>query len=320
MQIINTSSKQCKIIIQGDKKYVLRYPREIGKTVEYYRSTPENEVIRVLEGSEIKTPKILHSGKDYSIQEYIPGQLLSDIFQDHKNIDKNIIRQIIEQICALTKINGESLAQYTNWSDSRSFYDFQCNNTQKVFLRYYNMLKPIYEKLGISPNTILPLFDDASKIDANRKLSIIHGDRHKKNAILTDSGEVVFIDWELGCLGDVAYDIGFHLHQMAYTEEDEQYFIEGIANNFGKDAPSILNDVKVYRRFLLARSMLYHVYWTDLVYQGKNKQDMKNQLGHFMRRYNRLSKYGCFGLKPKTEEDLNFIFEEYRKDVEDFDM
>ena len=36
MEILDTSSKQCKILIQDGKKYVIRYPRTIGKTVEYF--------------------------------------------------------------------------------------------------------------------------------------------------------------------------------------------------------------------------------------------------------------------------------------------
>ena len=69
--------------------------------------------------------------------------------------------------------------------------------------------------------------------------------------------------------------------------------------------------------FLLARSMLYHIYWTDLVYQSNNKVDREKQLGHFMRRYNKLSKYECFKLQPKSQGELNCIFEEYRKYLED---
>ena len=48
MEILNTSSSQCKILISNDKKYVLRYPRKIRQTVEYYRSTPEIEIIKIV--------------------------------------------------------------------------------------------------------------------------------------------------------------------------------------------------------------------------------------------------------------------------------
>ena len=316
MEILDTSSKQCKIVIQDEKKYVIRYRRKVGKRVEYYRSTPEDEIIKILQHYNVKCPKVLHVGKDYSVQEYIEGQLLSDKFADHKEIDTDIINQIVREICFLTSIDGNELLQYASWNNNSSFYHFQCQNTEKVFLEYYKKLKPIYDKLNISPDILAYLYNNTPKISDDRSLSVIHGDRHKKNAILADDGELTFIDWELGCIGDVAYDIGFHLHQMAYTESDEEYFLEQLRKEFKGDTQKLYSDIELYRIFLLARSMLYHVYWTDLVYQGNNKVEMEKQLGHFMRRYNKLSKYEYFKLQPKSQDELNIIFEEYRKHIE----
>lgn len=317
MEILDTSSKQCKILIRDGKKYVIRYPRKIGKTVEYYRSTPEEEVIKVLQYYNVKCPRVLHMSQDYSVQEYIEGQLLSDKFEDHKDIDRDIINQIVNEICFLMSIDGRELLKYASWNNNSSFYAFQCKNTERIFSKYYKSLKPIYDKLNISPDILSHLYNNTSKISDDRKLSVIHGDRHKKNAILSDDGELTFIDWELGCIGDMAYDIGFHLHQMAYTESDEEYFLGKLRKEFKGDTQRLLSDVESYRMFLLARSMLYHVYWTDLVYQSNDKAEREKQLGHFMRRYNKLSKYECFELQPKSQGELNCIFEEYRKHLED---
>lgn len=131
--------------------------------------------------------------------------------------------------------------------------------------------------------------------------------------MVSKNGEITFIDWELGCIGDLAYDIGFHLHQMAYTEDDERYFLDKIAEKFNGDSFKLLHDVELYRKFLLARSTLYHAYWADLEYQKDNKEDKEKQLGHFMRRYNKLSKYKDFNLEAKLQDELNSIFEEYRR-------
>lgn len=316
MEILNTSSSQCKILISNDKKYVLRYPRKIRQTVEYYRSTPETEVIKILQNNNVKCPKILYSNEQYSIQEYVEGQLLADKFEDHKDIEKSIIDQIVNQICLLTSVDGSELLKYASWKDNNSFYYFQCQNTEKIFIDYYKKLETIYKKLGISLDTIKELYKLTYQISNERKLSVIHGDRHKKNIIVSENGEITFIDWELGCIGDLAYDIGFHLHQMAYTEEDERYFLDKIAKKFDGDSSKLLHDVEMYKLFLLARSTLYHVYWTDLEYQKNNNEDKEKQLGHFMRRYNKLSKYKIFNLEPKSQDELNSIFEEYRRKQE----
>lgn len=316
MEILNTSSSQCKILISNDKKYVLRYPRKIRQTVEYYRSTPETEIIKILQNNNVKCPKILYSNEQYSIQEYVEGQLLADKFEDHKDIEKSIIDQIVNQICLLTSVDGSELLKYASWKDNNSFYYFQCQNTEKIFIDYYKKLETIYKKLGISLDTIKELYKLTHQISNERKLSVIHGDRHKKNIIVSENGEITFIDWELGCIGDLAYDIGFHLHQMAYTEEDERYFLDKIAKKFDGDSSKLLHDVEMYKLFLLARSTLYHVYWTDLEYQKNNNEDKEKQLGHFMRRYNKLSKYKIFNLEPKSQDELNSIFEEYRRKQE----
>lgn len=320
MEILNTSSLQCKILIHNNKKYVIRYPRKIGKTVEYYRSTPETEVIKVLQNNRIKCPKVLYSNENYSIQEYVEGQLLADKFEDHKSIEKNIITQIADQICLLKTVDGTELLKYASWKDNRSFYYFQCQNTEKVFMSYYQNLEPVYKKLGISLEIIKKLYNLTFQISNERKLSVIHGDRHKKNVIVSENGDITFIDWELGCIGDLAYDIGFHLHQMAYTEGDEKYFLDKIVEEFDGDSSELLHDVELYRLFLLARSTLYHVYWTDLEYQKNDKDSKEKQLGHFMGRYNKLSKYKSFNLEPKSQEELNCIFEEYRKNQKNSEL
>ena len=49
MEILETNSKQCKILVKDGKKYVIRYPRKIGATIEYYRSTPEREILGIIE-------------------------------------------------------------------------------------------------------------------------------------------------------------------------------------------------------------------------------------------------------------------------------
>ena len=313
MDLLDTSSSQCKILIDKNKKYVIRYPRNIGIVREYYRFTPESDIIDLLVKNCIKVPKNIKATTHYLVQEYIEGSLLSEIFHDHNNIDKDIINQIIDQICRLTTIDYAPHLKYASWIDNRSFYIFQCQNTLAVFQKYYQSLNGLYDQLGISSDILNILFSYSTQIDNNRNLSIIHGDRHKKNAILQNNGKIVFIDWELGGVGDLTYDIAFHLHQMAYTEEDEDYFINRLKEKYMGDFNHLLEDIKLYRLFILARSCIYHVYWTDLIYREGNELDKKRQLGHFMRRYNKLCKFPEFNLSYKSEEELENIFKRFSK-------
>lgn len=313
-KILNTDSKFCKILIKGDHKYVIKYPRKLHSTIEYYRSTREDEVLHLLMENNFLAPKLFLSKKDYHIQEYINGELISNIYKDHEHIDHKIIDEIILQILKLTKINSNSLMKYTKWSNNEDFYLFQVKNTEKVFSKYYEDLGELYNKLSISPEIFKYICPHKSEINNNRKMSLMHGDRHKKNMILKD-GNLIFIDWDLSCVGDIAYDIAFHLHQTAYTQQDELYFFTKLKEYYSHIGSFNLlkNDIDFYRKFCLFRSTLYHVYWTDLVYKDGNKEKIIKQLNHFKRRYNKLCNYPEFNLSPKDESELDDIFSEYRK-------
>ena len=60
-------------------------------------------------------------------------------------------------------------------------------------------------------------------------------------------------------------------------------------------------------------STIYHVYWTDLIYQTKSDEEKKKQLGYFMRRYNKLCTHKEFHLKSKNEKELDQIFRKSEK-------
>lgn len=200
IRILDTRSKQCKIVEKGKEKYVIKYQRKIKVTTEYYRSTPEDKILEALESCNVEVPKVFYKEKDYFVQEYIEGKLLSDEFEDHKSINRNIIDEIIEQICLLSKADVKKLEGYTNWKDNASFYKFYCNNTEMVFKRYYKKINELYNKLGLTKEMFEHLYSKGLELDNNRKMSIIHGDRNKKNVIHSDKLKLTFIDWEQSCV------------------------------------------------------------------------------------------------------------------------
>lgn len=314
IKVMKTDSDYCEIIIKKEKKYIKKYNRNQNELREYYRSTPEVEILTLLNQNNIITPKIIKQTKKYFLEEYIEGDLLKDLYPDHKKIDQKIIDEIIKEIYLLMNIDANSLLKYTSWHDNQTFYLFQTQNTLNVIKQYYDNLKELYTKLDLSEKIIEKIITLALHLDNNRPLSLIHGDRHKKNAFLAKDKKLIFIDWELGCVGDIAYELAFHLHQMAYTKEDEKYFFKKLKEVYQSDYIPLKKDVEIYRLFVLARSTLYHVYWTDLIYETGSEEEKKKQLGHFMRRYNRLNMNPEFNLKPKTEEELDQIFQSFRKE------
>ncbi len=316
MKLLDTSSKYCKIAVEDDKKYLIRYPRKIGITQEYYRSTPEYEVLRDLQNSGIKVPKLIGNDNNCTVLEYIEGDSLNNIYSNNTPIGKNIINQVVEQICAMTEVDGKNLLKYAKWNNNKTFFSFQCENTENVFLNYYEKLHKLYNELGISEDVMKFLYEKSSQIDVKRKMSIIHGDRHKNNTIL-DGNNIVFIDWELACIGDVAYDIAFHLHHMGYSEEEEKYFISLLKMKYKGDSKKLLKDVELYRTFMLLRSVLYLVRYTlnEGYTNAINEEEKEEKLTYFMNRYNRLSKLNGINFKQKSKEELDKIFSDYKEEI-----
>ena len=264
MAVLDTWSKHCKIIEEDGKKYVIRYARKCGVTQEYYCLIPESKVIEILQKYDIQVPKLVYKDDECNIQEYISGDVLSDVYEDYTDMDKNFIDQIVDQICYMSNLQDEELQQYSKWKDNKSFFQFQCQNTEKVFLTYYDELSELYKNFNINKDVMKPLYNKSYKIDNNRKMSVIHGDRNKKNVVINNN-EVVYIDWEQACMGDIAYDIAFHIYQMKYTKSDEEYFIKKIREKYKGNAESLLEDVKLYKEFDLLRSTLYLIKYTLII-------------------------------------------------------
>ena len=249
-------SKYCEVI-QSERK-VIKYPRQLGITQEYYRSTPETDILEKLISEGISVPKIIEKNSMYFIEEYIDGNLLDSLYSDYEKMNKQDIDSIIDNIIKLIGINCHNLNKYIAWNNVSEFFNLQINNTESIWEIYKNKYCSLYNLLNINDETILKLRKLADRINSNRPLCLIHGDRHKNNMIKKDK-TLYFIDWELGCVGDLAYDIAFHIHQMKYNQKDLEYFLLNLNNRLPNEYKSILNDINSYLCFITARSVIYYV-------------------------------------------------------------
>ncbi|MFF0635945.1 phosphotransferase family protein [Nocardia sp. NPDC004151] len=59
----------------------------------------------------------------------------------------------------------------------------------------------------------------------SRPFRLIHADTHRKNMIIRDGRQVVFLDWELGLDCDPGYDVASHLHKMGYQPDEYATFL-----------------------------------------------------------------------------------------------
>ena len=291
-------SNYCKVMSE-DKK-IVKYQRRIGITQEYYRSIPESEVLEILSKYGMNVPKVLELYDDYFVEEYIDGTLLDDIYTDYSNIDKIVIDDIINNIVGLIRIDFQSLSKYSKWDNVRGFFEYQILNTEEIWNEYNTSYDVFYNLLGINKSTIFKLKQLSKKINFNRPLCLIHGDRHKNNMIKKDN-QVYYIDWELSCVGDLAYDIAFHIHQMKYSEADLKYFLLNLEKRLPYEYKSDINDINIYLCFITMRSVIYYV---KILYDCDYSEKL---LDKFYIRLQKLCEYTELGIKLVSKNDIKTL-------------
>lgn len=291
-------SNYCKVMSE-DKK-IVKYQRRIGITQEYYRSIPESEVLEILSKYGMNVPKVLELYDDYFVEEYIDGTLLDDIYTDYSNIDKIVIDDIINNIVGLIRIDFQSLSKYSKWDNVRGFFEYQILNTEEIWNEYNTSYDVFYNLLGINKSTIFKLKQLSKKINFNRPLCLIHGDRHKNNMIKKDN-QVYYIDWELSCVGDLAYDIAFHIHQMKYSEAVLKYFLLNLENRLPYEYKSAINDINIYLCFITMRSVIYYV---KILYDCDYSEKL---LDKFYIRLQKLCEYTELGIKLVSKNDIKTL-------------
>lgn len=289
------SSKYCKLDLSNNR--VIKYQRKIGIVQEYYRSTTELNILEILNEYNVNIPQILEKKDDYFVEEYIDGVLLDSIYANNCNIDKSDIDSIISNIVLLTTINYQKLSNFKRWKNVIEFFDFQVTNTENIWNNYKTKYSNIYKVLNIDENIIKTLKQLPKQIDINRPLCLIHGDRHKNNMIKKNK-KIYFIDWELSCIGDLAYDIAFHIHQMKYCNSDLNYFIEQLETRLPNQFRSAISDVITYMKFITARSVIYYV---KIINDCSYSDELFEK---FYFRLKTLSEYKEFGIELGNKDNL----------------
>lgn len=292
------SNKYCKLELSNNR--VIKYQRKIGITQEYYRSTPELEILELLNKYDINVPQVLEKNDDYFMEEYINGDLLASIYNDGCNIDTIDIDSIINNILLLITIDYHELDKFKKWNNVTEFFEFQISNTEKMWNYYKTKYNNFYKILNVNENIISILKQLSKQINSSRPLCLIHGDRHKNNMIKKNK-KLYFIDWELGCVGDIAYDIAFHIHQMKYCSSDLNYFIMQLEDKLPKQFKSAISDINAYMKFITVRSVVYYV---KIINDCSYSDELFEK---FYFRLKTLNKYNDFSINLDNKENLKTL-------------
>lgn len=235
---------------------VTRHERPVGLVEENYRAIPETEAAELMRWSS-HTPKILFEGRNVYTEQYINGNSLDSLYIDFQPIDRGDINTIIRNILFTARVKNKTLQEGHPWKSCEDFFEFQIENMRAAIEKHPKKTPLWRQAFNLTDDAIREVEKLPAQINDDRPLCFIHGDRGKTNIIRDKHGKLYFIDWEYACFGDLAYEIAFHLHQMNYTDEDQQYFLHRLGKALPKKYKSALQDIEPYAKFIALRSVLY---------------------------------------------------------------
>lgn len=159
--------------------------------------------------------------RSYLIMEKVPGVLLSDRYWEltSENEKNRLLRDFIRILVDIHRFNWRSSFRYLQKPDFESNPYILVENTMS-FPR-----KMIMENKIIELSYLIEWLEK-NKV-ASEKLSLLHGDYHMNNVIVTPTGKIVVIDWANKKLGDFRHDLGFAIVATSSSGEDaSKRFVE----------------------------------------------------------------------------------------------
>ncbi len=152
--------------------------------------------------------------RSYLIMEKIPGMLLSDyLFQnisDQEKLEKcHLFIQEMANIHNFDWSNYFTETKSIDLDEDPYLYVTQEIKFPKEMINKFNIgeLKPLIGWLE-------------KKKEKSEKLSLLHGDYHMNNVIITPEKKLVVIDWANMRLGDFRHDLGFSIVSTSSAGED----------------------------------------------------------------------------------------------------
>ena len=213
--------------------------KKIRGLCAYPRIVPENKVLKLLNNTNIKHPKLIKNHINSVDIEYIDGKSLIG------QIDK---KYLISLICnysyEMSKVDCTTIKKYSKWTNNTEFLYYQVNNLLLVIRRsgYIEQLK----ELKINFDSLLSFKN--LKLDDTRKLVLIHGDIKKEN-LINYNGQYILLDWELACYGDIAYDLALHFDNEKYTNQEIMVVVDRLSGSLFINTERFLKDIYTYMKF-----------------------------------------------------------------------
>lgn len=214
-QDIYNEKKRWKLVLSDGKEYILKKTYISKSRIEEYRNICEMNIFGF--------QKILYFyNSDLENEYYVLAEWISgDVFKPSgicESDEKIIIKKMSNQLKEIHLNNKSSERVFFSKSDVEKIVkqDFLPEETQKIILSY------MLEKLPI--------------INSRYK-TIVHGDMHLKNILITREKDIIFIDLDDVCWGDPFMDLVYASNIIISKSEWHAYYLL-LKYYFGNNLPS----------------------------------------------------------------------------------
>ncbi|MGI5409496.1 phosphotransferase family protein [Streptomyces chartreusis] len=245
---------------------LVRIPRP--DTLRVVFKTWENEatVLDAIRDTVPHAPVCLaHDWMSSAVHTFVEGVPLSRTCRDITKVDRALIEAMAEGLARLTCVDGDVVPTLPpGWPrppESQGFLRTVVELTERdVRKPNWDRFHRMFERLGVRSGTLMRLAGRVPRM-AKRPFSLLHGDLHRDNVIVTKDGDppLVFVDWELASFGDPLYDLAVHLVRTGHDRAQRDVAIAAWTRAVRQVSPEAANgladDLKHYIAFEKALSV-----------------------------------------------------------------
>ncbi|MFC8916227.1 aminoglycoside phosphotransferase family protein [Streptomyces sp. NPDC057116] len=211
--------------VEGDSgPVVVRMRSEAAEAMDL-TLWPEADVLAAVAPYVPSAPHLLHAGTgpDFQIHAFVEGRRVDDLAPDGKPLPEPVLEAVGALFVQLLRVPSGALPPVpSDWprdGDTPAFATRLLDLVRTIRRRGDASISALYDALGVPDDPCALLQTRAAALSA-RPFRLLHADIHRKNMILTDQDQVVFLDWELALWGDPVYDLADHLHKTSPTAAD----------------------------------------------------------------------------------------------------
>ncbi|MFB7590645.1 aminoglycoside phosphotransferase family protein [Streptomyces sp. NPDC056169] len=178
-------------------------------------------------------PRLLHADRKrrFQIHEFVEGRRVDEVAQGGKPLPDVVLDRVEQLFREMLRVPSSALppvpADWPADGDTPAFAGLLLDLVREIRSRTDAELESFYAMLGVPADPCGPLEERAARELAERPFGLLHADIHRKNMIITERADVVFLDWELALWGDPVYDLADLLHKSSCTTADRQRIVTG---------------------------------------------------------------------------------------------